>query len=263
MMKFEYLNEIVITMIVVVVAVAIIIWLISDYYKRRIWRLQQKYDELSRLEMNEALELEKERKLNDELSSAVKCRKDLMYWVARELKEHKGSSRYDYILDKMIELTHYERLTEVPLKEQVPVNQLCRCLVEEFKNKAMPGIDVTFKSDITDFYAPRTNRECLEKVLRNLLENAVNNTTAGFIKLDVKENVGRLDITVTDTGRGIAPHSRRSAFSLLHPIGRFKHKQRIGAGLNMCRTLVEYMGGSIFVDPHYKNGTRVVFDIAV
>lgn len=230
-------------------------------HEKEMERLQDKIDSLSHLEKTEAVALENERKTTRRLRKTLQMRKEFLHWVARELKEGRGSQRSNVIADKIYDLSYYEELTEKQTKENVPLNIMCNELVAEYRKKAMQGVDIVYKSNFHDYFAVRTNRQCLEKILRNLLDNAVNHTVSGFITLDVLEEPGRLNITVTDTGSGIPQERRKKVFSLLHRVSNLK--QRVGTGLNLCRTLVEYLGGTIYIDPHYKLGTRVVFDIAI
>lgn len=243
------------------VVLAMALWYMYRFHKDVVDKMQDKYDALSTIEKNESLKLEKLLEIKDRLCKDIRDRREFMYWAARELNEHDDAASRNEIIHKMIDLTYYEKLTEVPLKEGVPINQMCRELIEEAKQKVMSGIDVKYQSNFNDFYAPHTNRECFEKVLRNLLDNAARYTTDGCIVLDVTEEVGRLSVSVTDTGSGISSDRRQSLFSLLKNIGHFKH--RVSTGLNLCRTLVEFLGGSLYVDPHYRKGTRVIFDIAI
>lgn len=99
----------------------------------------------------------------------------------------------------------------------------------------------------------------LKQVMINLLSNASKYTKKGFIKLTIRPDYDTDYITfaVTDTGCGIPEDKAEMVF------GRFvklnQYVQGTGLGLSLCRVLTESMGGKIWLDTSYTNGTRMVF----
>lgn len=99
----------------------------------------------------------------------------------------------------------------------------------------------------------------LKQVMINLLSNASKYTKKGFIKLTIRPDYDTDYITfaVTDTGCGIPEDKAEMVF------GRFvklnQYVQGTGLGLPLCRVLTESMGGKIWLDTSYTNGTRMVF----
>jgi len=102
------------------------------------------------------------------------------------------------------------------------------------------------------------DRDKLEKVLLNLLFNALKFTPAGGqVQLRAEPQDGHLVLTVADTGMGI------SAQSLPHVFDRFwqadgssKRKyQGVGIGLALVKELVEIQGGQVTVQSQEGKGT--------
>ncbi len=242
-----------------VLAVALLV--VCVHGSRRMNTLLLRHEELARQRADDGRELNNLRRQNERLTEDVRDRRHLMYWAARELNEHTDPKRRNAVIDKLVELTYYENLAEELPVGFVYINELCRSLVEEYGAKAAQGVSVDYRSSATDFYAVHTNRECLEKVMRNLLENAVAHTTNGHILIEVTDDADRLEVAVTDTGTGIGQERRHAVFSLLKSVSHMK--RRISTGLNISRTLVERLGGSLYIDPHYTQGTCVRFSIEV
>lgn len=242
-----------------VLAVALLV--VCVHGSRRMNTLLLRHEELARQRADDGRELKKLRCQNERLVDDVRERRHFMYWAARELNEHTDAQSRDAIIDKMVELTYYENLAEELPLGFVYVNQLCRELVDEYQKRAPESVLVDYKSSMPDFYAVHTNRECLEKVVRNLLDNAVCHTTDGMIRVEANDQVDCLEVSVSDTGCGISQERRKAIFSLLNPVRHMK--RRISTGLNISRTLVERLGGSLYIDPHYTKGTSVKFSIAI
>ncbi|HEV2676460.1 MAG TPA: ATP-binding protein [Aliidongia sp.] len=100
----------------------------------------------------------------------------------------------------------------------------------------------------------------MRRVLSHLLSNAVKFTPdGGSLSIDVESDAeGGVDITVTDTGIGIAPEDLRRAFEPFAQIdGALSRRyEGLGLGLPLARAIVESHGGRLTLDPVAGGGTR-------
>ena len=110
----------------------------------------------------------------------------------------------------------------------------------------------------------------LRQVVVNLLGNAIKFTHAGEIAMttDFKREAsghGMLDVRVSDTGIGIAPHKHESVFdAFTQADGSTTRKYGgTGLGLSISRQLVERMGGRIEVESGEGCGSTFHFTIRV
>ena len=87
------------------------------------------------------------------------------------------------------------------------------------------------------------------QVLGNLLDNALRHTPAGGTVTVISGQVGRrhVEITVSDSGEGIAPHHLDHLFDRFYraDTSRGRHSGGSGIGLTITRALVEAHGGHI------------------
>lgn len=108
----------------------------------------------------------------------------------------------------------------------------------------------------------------LEQVLRNLIDNAIKFTEQGKVTIRVKEGPGRkdrveIDVTVEDTGIGIASEKVATLFEPFHQ-GDSTTTRRYGGtglGLAICREIVTRMGGNIGLKSELGAGTSVWFRV--
>jgi signal transduction histidine kinase/CheY-like chemotaxis protein len=96
---------------------------------------------------------------------------------------------------------------------------------------------------------PRLNQDerKLRSVVNNLLSNAEKYTEAGSIKVTVRRRSDLVEISVTDTGVGIADEYRQLIFDEYKRIPSSDGRTRPGTGLGLaiCRRFATLMGGAI------------------
>lgn len=182
----------------------------------------------------------------------------------RYLADHvlDNSRRLSAMVGRIAELSHYELLERVDRRGKVLVNLTCQQLLSGYEHQVAKGVELQFETSLPDDCIIHTNEECLEKILRHLVGNAVRHTSEGVISLSVTDGGGREKITfsVTDTGAGIPEKYRKTVFEELPEMG---YDLKItGLGLMIARVLVRLLGGVIYIDPSRQKGTRVVFDIS-
>ena len=88
----------------------------------------------------------------------------------------------------------------------------------------------------------------VEQVLLNVLVNAIKFTPPhGRVEVSIKVSDSLMDLTVTDTGIGIAPEFLSSLFDRFSQADESLRKDRgLGLGLTISRHIVELHGGKIF-----------------
>jgi two-component system sensor histidine kinase/response regulator len=110
----------------------------------------------------------------------------------------------------------------------------------------------------------------LRQVLVNLLGNAIKFTERGEVVVRVKrlEHTGpgaRMQLSVQDTGIGIAPQAQERIFDHFSQADGSTTREHGGSGLGLaiCRRLLGLMGGSIGVTSVLGEGTTFVVDLVL
>jgi signal transduction histidine kinase len=109
----------------------------------------------------------------------------------------------------------------------------------------------------------RADPERLQRVLFNLIQNAIRHTPAdGSVTVLAESNSAGIEVEVADTGAGLDPADRSRAFEPFYRGGNGQARPAgaTGLGLTICRAIVEAHGGRIwFADA--QAGTRVRFSL--
>lgn len=80
----------------------------------------------------------------------------------------------------------------------------------------------------------RSDPALLERILRNLLSNAIRYTRKGGVVIGCRRRGGDLRVEVWDSGPGIAPADQREIFREFHQVGSTSNGQRQGLGLGLA-----------------------------
>jgi PAS domain S-box-containing protein len=105
------------------------------------------------------------------------------------------------------------------------------------------------------------DKASLERVLINLVSNALKYSTTGPIVVDVDRLDDRVQLTVSDQGRGIAPDDIEGIFDEFERGSLATDDGGTGLGLTIVRSLVEEQGGSVRLESVVGEGTTVTVDL--
>jgi signal transduction histidine kinase len=111
----------------------------------------------------------------------------------------------------------------------------------------------------------RADQRKVKQVLLNLLSNAVKFTPeGGRIDVSVALVDGAVEISVTDTGIGIAAEDHDAVFEEFRQVGAADKKaEGTGLGLALCRKFVGLHGGRIWVKSELGQGSTFTFTLPV
>ena len=167
-----------------------------------------------------------------------------------------GARRLQRMLDDLLTYSRVGRQAE--LEQTVNCGAVVRDVVESFHSAI---VELEAKVSIGKLPSVRGNGEQLTEVFRRLIQNALEYAGEEPPRIHVsgeREHNG-FCFAVSDEGTTIkGKHADRvfQIFQRLHP-----HDSHTGAGLAICKRIVERHGGSIWVEPAPNGGNRFVFTI--
>lgn len=161
---------------------------------------------------------------------------------------------------KKIELKQEEYSTLLLMQD---INNMMHILLKD--------TNISFYCDVDENVPAvlRGDQKRVFQVLSNLLVNAQNNTTEGFIAIHLgctkkSANVVELTFQIEDTGKGIRKEDIDTIFDVYNhqKASRKSDSDATGLGLTISKYLVDLMGGHILVDSIYTKGTifTVIFE---
>jgi signal transduction histidine kinase len=111
----------------------------------------------------------------------------------------------------------------------------------------------------------RADERKIRQVLLNVLSNAIKFTPeGGRISVEAKPVNGSIEVSVTDTGVGIAPEDQEAVFEEFRQVGTAEKKvEGTGLGLALSRKFIELHGGKIWVKSQLGQGSTFTFTVPV
>ncbi|MFD2655086.1 sensor histidine kinase [Gracilibacillus thailandensis] len=168
----------------------------------------------------------------------------------------------DHISNLMDDLTDLSKIEEGKIdlnKEDINMNKLAEEMIRRSQFRASEkGLSLHLDiPDSTIFLFADKNR--LDQVLTNLVENAVRYTEKGNITLAVTEERNDVIMQVKDTGIGIKEEDIPYLFERFYRVDKSRSRANGGTGLGLAivKNLVEMHDGDIHVDSELNKGTTI------
>ena len=132
-------------------------------------------------------------------------------------------------------------------RKAVPINDLVLKLAQEYKNRATErNLSFSLKSDFDTGQVRWFSEMGLEKILRNLLDNALKYTQTGGVVVSIDSgSEAILQISISDTGQGIPTDQLGQIFDPLYRADTTVAGS--GLGLAIVKRWAEAMGGKVDV----------------
>ncbi|MGJ7414599.1 SpoIIE family protein phosphatase [Streptomyces cinereoruber] len=179
--------------------------------------------------------------------------------VREELRAiHRNGLRLGKLVNTLLDFSRIEAGRMRASYEPVDLAVITGELASVFRS-AVDKAGLDFQVDCAPLPEPvYVDRGMWEKVVLNLLSNALKFTFDGVIRVDVRAEGGEAVVTVADTGVGVAAEEMPRLFERFHRIenARSRSGEGSGIGLALVKELVGLHDGTITADSTEGEGTR-------
>ena len=110
----------------------------------------------------------------------------------------------------------------------------------------------------------RADERKFKQIMLNLLSNAVKFTpSGGYVDIAARHVNSALEVAVSDTGVGIAPHDQQAVFEEFRQVGDDYTRKAEGTGLGLSLTLrlIELHGGTLLLQSELGKGSTFTFTL--
>lgn len=178
-----------------------------------------------------------------------------LHELAADIRE--SSDRLIDIVNDFLDASRLEQGRFTYKTEAAPLAPIAETVIYELSSSAkLKGLHVGLGTGFLDnrVRAPQAlaDRNRVKQILYNLIGNSIKFTESGSIMVDVTYSDSQAKVTVTDTGRGIAPNMQPLLFHKFQQAGESlltrDTTRGTGLGLYISRLIAQGMHGDLILD---------------
>ncbi|MCK0068343.1 ATP-binding response regulator [Kordiimonas laminariae] len=175
------------------------------------------------------------------------------------------------LISNLLETSRLEAGTVKPASEAFCINSLIQDIVDSTIMQAKKkGLAIRVTSNQDDPIWLESDPILIRKILVNLTDNAVRFTEEGSITIAVNSepvDASRmlLNVSVSDTGIGIAPTEQKHLFDRFYRSNdqRIKNYKGAGIGLTICKDIADILHADIHVSSVLEEGSTFSLEMEV
>ena len=237
--------------------------------KKNLEKLQKAYEELQTLDkMKDEFISNVSHELKTPLIS-IKGYGELLYdeKLGGRLDEQKKSleaiirnaDRLTRLINSILFITRFQT-GKIELRfEPIEVDEIVKICVEDLKNP-IERKRINFEKEVSGVSRLRGDKDRFVEVISNLLDNAIKFTRMdGKIVIKAWDDVENVHITVSDNGIGIPESIIPKLFTRFYQVDASTSRKYGGTGLGLyiTKTIVDALGGKIWIESEVGMGTTV------
>ena len=169
------------------------------------------------------------------------------------------SKRLECLIASLFELSKLETTTGPPALESFSLADLLHDVALRFRLRAQQlGVELSAYAD-PHSPAVRADVALVERVLENLIDNALRHTpSGGHVRIEMKVNAHLALVDVSDTGEGITPEMLPHVFEPFVRATKDRDSST-GLGLAIVKRIIELHGQHVRIESTQHAGTRIQF----
>lgn len=187
------------------------------------------------------------------------------------MKAHEAAQHLGRLFQDLLDVSKSEdgRMTNTP--KVVDLSVYMQTITQGLQAKAQEkGLRLIYlpiedngQKKMTPVYFVNLDNDHIREVFDNLIENAIKYTPKGEVTVNVEGTDDKVVVSVRDTGLGIPPEDIPHLFQKFYRVSNPDRNQigGTGLGLYLSRKLVEAMGGRLWVESMYTQGSTFFVEL--
>jgi signal transduction histidine kinase/FixJ family two-component response regulator len=176
---------------------------------------------------------------------------------------HRNALRLLKLVNTLLDFARIEAGRARVMFQPTDLALLTMDLASTFRS-AMDRAGLRFEVHCPPLPAPvHVDREAWEKIVLNLLSNALKFTFAGVVDVSLRQTDDRIELNVRDTGAGIPDHEIPRLFDRFHRVQGVESRTHEGSGIGLAlvNELVKMHGGTLTVASQAGAGSTFTVSI--
>lgn len=169
------------------------------------------------------------------------------------------SHRMEELIDGLLFLSRVEAMDRSKGREIVDLDEVLNAVIK-FRSPTASNKNISIDAKIKPVQL-KGNRELLERMTANILDNAIRYSNPGdHIEIELEKEKNTAKLQIRDTGIGIPEKSLPLIFDRFYVVDPSRSKETGGAGLGLSivKWIAEYHNAEITVDSKVNHGTNFI-----
>lgn len=182
--------------------------------------------------------------------------------LVERIKEN--SKAITNIIDELLNLSEQESAEYYAKNDDIRCNKVFADILYRNHDTINPFIELKYTTEVINRFTIRSNEQAVTKILDHLVQNAIKFTNKGHIEVHCRQSDDQqesIEVSVTDTGRGISKEMQSKIFEQFFKIDHFQ--QGMGLGLTVSKKIAQKLGGDLTLDDSYTKGSRFVLTLPI
>ncbi|MCF8144680.1 MAG: transporter substrate-binding domain-containing protein [Deltaproteobacteria bacterium] len=182
----------------------------------------------------------------------------------KQLKMVKGSSHHLLnLINDVLDISKIEAGEVEITKNHFSMPQVIDQVVESLRPLAeQKGLSLFAQID-PDVDRVVSDERRIRQILINLANNAIKFTENGGVRIVCRRQDSAIEVRVTDTGIGIRSEDMGKLFKPFQQLdtGTARRYEGTGLGLSVCKRILDMLGGRIWVESQFGEGSTFAFTL--
>jgi signal transduction histidine kinase len=165
------------------------------------------------------------------------------------------------LVGDLLALARLEAAAATPARRSFRLDHMLADVYRDALRMATPEVEVTL-GPLPEVWVSG-DRDDLRRAVWNLVDNALKYTRAGKVDLRLRSENGKAELTVSDTGIGIATDHLDHVFDRFWRAPNVRGRAGSGLGLAITRWVVQAHEGTITVESVVASGTTFALTLPV
>ncbi|MFJ5113174.1 ATP-binding protein [Streptomyces sp. NPDC088551] len=190
-------------------------------------------------------------------------RSDDVEWSAEDRAEllaaiEGGTDRLGHLVDNLLDMSRIQTGTVTPLIREIDLDEVVPAALG-----GIPAPEVNVVLEIPETLPMvATDKGLLERVVANIVENAVHHSPAGEpVRVSASALADRVHLRVVDRGPGVPDEAKNRVFAPFQRHGDAPRGNGVGLGLAVARGFAEAMGGTLEAEDTPGGGLTMVLTL--
>jgi signal transduction histidine kinase len=166
-----------------------------------------------------------------------------------------------HLINELLSLSEVEGEKQLFQREVTDVDYEMTQFAAEIRPQLHEGVTLEVEEPVEGLRA-LLDKKLLRIVTMHLLDNAMQHTMEGKIKLSYYVKEGGMYVEVRDTGVGLPEKLKQNIFGLLSDKNTYTHDEsqdNPGLGLSVCKAIIDRCNGKIGVRENTEDGHGTIF----